>query len=269
MARDRNYERNHERNYRPDRYDRDDRDLGDRMSDEMRSWFGDEGAERRRRMDRLERERSGGSGWLDAGGRHGIYREYPDERFYDGGWGAGRDPYGEPNWNDLPAGGRYGLGMGGMFGARYPGPGFGGVGYPVELAGAPRYRDDRNERNDRNDRYQRWGASDWNEQSARRRGPHYGRGPEGYKRSAERITEDANDALTWDHDVDASKIQVSVEGDEVTLEGTVDSRRAKRAAEDAVERVRGVRDVHNRLRVQSPEDMQGPADTPGMRRERT
>lgn len=269
MARDRNYERNHERNYRPDRYDRDDRDLGDRMSDEMRSWFGDEGAERRRRMDRLERERSGGSGWLDAGGRHGIYREYPNERFYDGGWGAGRDPYGEPNWNDLPAGGRYGLGMGGMFGARYPGPGFGGVGYPVELAGAPRYRDDRNERADRNDRYQRWGASDWNEQSARRRGPHYGRGPEGYKRSAERITEDANDALTWDHDVDASKIQVSVEGDEVTLEGTVDSRRAKRAAEDAVERVRGVRDVHNRLRVQSPEDMQGPADTPGMRRERT
>ena len=220
-------------------------------------------------MDRMERERSGGSGWLDAGGRHGIYREYPDERFYDGGWGAGRDPYGEPNWNDLPAGGRYGLGMGGMFGARYPGPGFGGVGYPVELAGAPRYRDDRNERADRNDRYQRWGASDWNEQSARRRGPHYGRGPEGYKRSAERITEDANDALTWDHDVDASKIQVSVEGDEVTLEGTVDSRRAKRAAEDAVERVRGVRDVHNRLRVQSPEDMQGPADTPGMRRERT
>ena len=262
MARDRNYDRNNRR----DRYDRDDRDFGDRMSDEMRSWFGDEDAERRRRMDQMERERSGGSGWLDAGGRHGTYREYPDERYYDGGWGAGRDPYGDPNRNDLPAGGRYGLGMGGMFGARYPGPGFGGAGHPVELAGAPYYRDDPS---DRNDRYQRWGASDWNEQAARDRGPHYGRGPEGYKRSAERITEDVNDALTWDHDVDASKIQVTVEGDEVTLEGTVDSRRAKRAAEDAAERVRGVRDVHNRLRVQASQDMQGPADAPGMGRDRT
>jgi len=35
----------------------------------------------------------------------------------------------------------------------------------------------------------------------------------------------------------------------MTLEGTVDGRRAKRDAEEAVEHVRGVRDVHNRLRV--------------------
>ena len=38
---------------------------------------------------------------------------------------------------------------------------------------------------------------------------------------------------------------------EVTLEGTVRTRRMKRAAEDCVESVSGVQQVHNRLRVES------------------
>jgi osmotically-inducible protein OsmY len=78
---------------------------------------------------------------------------------------------------------------------------------------------------------------------------HSGRGPSDYTRSDERIREDANDALTHDHLVDASQITVKVEKGEVTLQGTVDSRQAKRHAEDAVDHVSGVKHVQNNLRV--------------------
>lgn len=81
------------------------------------------------------------------------------------------------------------------------------------------------------------------------RGPHAGRGPAGYQRASERIVEDVNEHLTRHGRIDASHIKVSAEDGEVTLEGTVDSRRAKRMAEDVAEDVPGVRDVHNRLRI--------------------
>lgn len=81
-------------------------------------------------------------------------------------------------------------------------------------------------------------------------GPHVGRGPEGYQRPDERIVEDVNEELTWHSRIDARNIQVSAENGEVTLEGAVDSRSAKRRAEDAAEGVAGVRDVHNRLRIE-------------------
>jgi len=51
--------------------------------------------------------------------------------------------------------------------------------------------------------------------------------------------------------VDASEIEVQVSNGEVTLTGTVDSREAKRAAEEAAEECSGVKDVQNRIRVQS------------------
>jgi osmotically-inducible protein OsmY len=79
---------------------------------------------------------------------------------------------------------------------------------------------------------------------------HRGRGPKGYTRSDERIREDVNDRLTDDAYVDASEIEVAVSGCEVTLTGTVDSREAKRRAEDCAESVSGVRHVQNNLRVQ-------------------
>jgi osmotically-inducible protein OsmY len=79
---------------------------------------------------------------------------------------------------------------------------------------------------------------------------HRGRGPSNYTRSDERIREDANDHLTHDHHVDASHINVSVKDGELTLDGTVDSRDAKRRAEDAVEHISGVKHVQNNLRVQ-------------------
>jgi osmotically-inducible protein OsmY len=83
------------------------------------------------------------------------------------------------------------------------------------------------------------------------RGQHYGRGPQGYKRSKDRIMEDVCETLMHHGDIDATNIRVQVDDNgEVTLEGTVDSRQTKRMAEDVIENVSGVEEVHNRLRVQ-------------------
>lgn len=80
-------------------------------------------------------------------------------------------------------------------------------------------------------------------------GPHRGRGPRGYKRSDDRIHEEVCDRLEAHGGVDASDIEVKVEGCEVTLTGTVPDRRTKRLAESVAESVRGVVDVHNQLRL--------------------
>lgn len=84
-------------------------------------------------------------------------------------------------------------------------------------------------------------------------GPHRGRGPRGWQRSDDHLREEACERLAESGWVDATEIDVRVEQCEITLEGTVDSRRSKRLAEDVVERVSGVRDVHNRLRIQPKE----------------
>ncbi|PZQ63659.1 MAG: hypothetical protein DI570_08240 [Phenylobacterium zucineum] len=78
---------------------------------------------------------------------------------------------------------------------------------------------------------------------------HRGRGPKGYKRSDERISEDAHQRLTDDPWLDASSINVAVSGSEVTLTGTVSSREAKHRAERIVEDISGVHHVQNNLRV--------------------
>jgi osmotically-inducible protein OsmY len=83
----------------------------------------------------------------------------------------------------------------------------------------------------------------------RQSGQFAGRGPKGYQRSDDRIREDVSDRLTEHGDLDASGIEVDVNGGVVTLSGTVDDRWGKRLAEDIVERVPGVRDVMNQLRV--------------------
>ncbi len=85
-------------------------------------------------------------------------------------------------------------------------------------------------------------------------GPHVGRGPQGYRRADTRIHEDACDRLSAHGGVDASAIEVKVENGEVTLSGTVPERRMKRLAEEALEEIRGVVDVHNRLKVARGED---------------
>lgn len=85
------------------------------------------------------------------------------------------------------------------------------------------------------------------------RGRHAGRGPKGWHRSDERIREDINERLTDHPDIDASDIEVQVKDGEVTLSGTTDDRHSKRLAEDIAERVSGVKDVHNQIRVQQHE----------------
>jgi hypothetical protein len=84
-------------------------------------------------------------------------------------------------------------------------------------------------------------------------GPHSGRGPQGYRRGDDRIEEDVCERLTQAGQLDASNIEVRVENGEVTLSGTVESRRDKRLAEDVIESVSGVQDVHNQIRVQRGE----------------
>jgi hypothetical protein len=65
-----------------DRYDPDERGFFDRAGDEVRSWFGDEDAERRRRMDERYDER------YDA--ERGRYdNRYDTGRSYNRGYGAG------------------------------------------------------------------------------------------------------------------------------------------------------------------------------------
>jgi osmotically-inducible protein OsmY len=96
------------------------------------------------------------------------------------------------------------------------------------------------------------GMSQYGEQ-----GRHSGRGPKGYRRSDERIKEDVSEHLTQNSWVDASEIEIDVKDGEVTLSGTVQSRDEKRRAEDVAERVSGVHDVHNQIRVQSQHQHQG------------
>jgi hypothetical protein len=81
-------------------------------------------------------------------------------------------------------------------------------------------------------------------------GPFTGRGPSDYRRSEDAIREEVCERLTRHGALDASGIRVRVEEGEVILEGSVGSRSAKRMAEDAAETVSGVRDVHNRLRIE-------------------
>ncbi|HEX8354772.1 MAG TPA: BON domain-containing protein [Pyrinomonadaceae bacterium] len=76
-----------------------------------------------------------------------------------------------------------------------------------------------------------------------------GRGPRNYHRSDERVREEVCDRLTDNEWVDASDVEVNVVAGEVVLTGTVDSRYAKRLAENIAESVAGVVNVQNNLRV--------------------
>lgn len=80
-------------------------------------------------------------------------------------------------------------------------------------------------------------------------GKHFGKGPRGWRRSDEMIREEACESLYRDSHVDASNIDVTVKDACVYLRGTVEDRQEKRRAEECVERVSGVEDVQNELRL--------------------
>jgi hypothetical protein len=86
-----------------------------------------------------------------------------------------------------------------------------------------------------------------------------GKGPKNWRPSDERIRDTVNELLT-DHDgIDATEVDVTVENGEITLNGMVGSRWEKRLAEDIAHSARGVRDVHNRLRIADREAQVGKA----------
>jgi hypothetical protein len=97
-------------------------------------------------------------------------------------------------------------------------------------------------------------------------GPYYGIGPRGYQRSDHRIREDVCERLTQHGLIDARRIIVRVNNGEVTLQGTVQDRRAKRMAEDTASSVAAVSDVLNLLRLHSLPGRKEPAKRQAERR---
>jgi len=193
-----------------------DRGFFDRAGDEVRSWFGDEDAQHRRMRD--EREvRTEDRGWgreeRGGGGARGD-DEAEREREWARQWGyvEGR---GSRGGHERDA---RGWGYSGGYGA---GAGFVGG------------------------RSSSMGRSMMG-------GPYAGRGPRGYQRSDERIREDVCERMSDCGELDASEIEVRVSNAEVTLQGTVRDRHDKRLAEDLVDEVAGVREVHNQIRLSQP-----------------
>jgi osmotically-inducible protein OsmY len=88
--------------------------------------------------------------------------------------------------------------------------------------------------------YRSWGAT----------GPYTGRGPQGYKRSDDRIMDGVAERLARYEELDPTGIQVIVNNGEVTLTGKVESRYEKRLAEDLAESVWGVTNAQNNLKVE-------------------
>lgn len=83
---------------------------------------------------------------------------------------------------------------------------------------------------------------------------HIGKGPKGYQKSDTNILEDVCEALYISPLVDASEVEVSVSEGIVYLRGVIENRRMKKDAQNVVERVPGVMDVQNVLKIKSTED---------------
>lgn len=220
----------------------DDRGFFERAGDEVRSWFGDEDAQRRRMRDERDEPRGWGGPSREWSGREeDVDRDWARKWGYMEGRGRGyrEQSYREPQWTSPPQ--RYG----GPSWTREQGYGREGGGWGDPSAWGP-------------ERGGSWGSERGTSWSAERGGsrggemfggPHAGRGPRGYTRSDERIREDVCDRLCEHGFIDASDVEVRVTGGEVTLQGSVRGRQEKRLAEDVAEQVGGVRQVHNELRV--------------------
>jgi osmotically-inducible protein OsmY len=183
-------------------------------------------------------------GWMDERERH-EYRRYggqnvygdrgrdrPGTNYYRPDYWSGAGGYaGGGYWpDDSGAGTNYGGGRSGYRG-EYRGQGGRERGF-FERAG---------------DEIASWFGDD--DAERRRNRDHRGRGPKNYTRSDDRIREDVSDCLSDDSHLDASEIEVSCKNGEVTLDGTVEERFAKRHAEDLAETVSGIKHVQNNLRI--------------------
>jgi osmotically-inducible protein OsmY len=79
-------------------------------------------------------------------------------------------------------------------------------------------------------------------------------GLRGRRRPDESLAREIHEILTKDPELDATNVEVEVESGAVTLTGIVESSDAKLLAEELVESITGVREVHNRLRVARDEE---------------
>ncbi len=204
-----------------DRPHRDERGVMDRAGDEVRSFLGDDDAERRRRIDQQERER-----WESEDVRRRAQQESHER------WSAA-----EPRW-----------GQARNYGADRQ---YGDRDYGWRNNSAPDNQTYSRPSHEAVDRDRFAASPSASHERWRVTGPHAGRGPRGYQRADDRIHEEINDRLTAHGLIDATDVECRVQTGEVTLTGWVDSRAAKRAAEDLAEDVHGVREVHNQLRVRS------------------
>lgn len=86
---------------------------------------------------------------------------------------------------------------------------------------------------------------------------HSGKGPKGYRRSREKILNEAFELLRRDYYLDASDIEIEIQGEALVLKGEVETRRDKRRAEVLVEAIPGIEDVHNQLTIRSHKSVSG------------
>ena len=258
------------REYRGQERHGDDRGFLDRAGDEVRSWFGDEEAQRRRLRDEREDYRGERRDW----GSREPYRGRSDWEFDPREWGrqwgyvegrgageGGRDwsRGGNSEWNrgwGSEAGrgtsGRGSAGQGsyggyGSYGRErdwgresdWGGQGPGGFGI---------YRGTLQEQRESGGPWR--GDREWARGEQFGAGRYSGRGPRNYQRSDERIREEVCERLAHHPDIDATDIDIRVQNGEVTLQGHVSDRWGKRWAEDVAEGIFGVKEVHNQIRVQ-------------------
>lgn len=269
-------------NYRDDRGYADDRGYMERAGDQVRSWFGDEEAERRRHADEeRERTRDRERDWRERHGMEGR-RDWSDRtRWYAGDYdrdrGYDRDRESisrDRDWRsrDRDSSSRdrdswISRDRDDEVNRTWTGPDRAGE-WDRDRRYMARSRDwDEWEGSRRPSRDRGWEVDDGRTQfspPAQTFGYRYagqtgswernrGRGPKGYQRTDARIYEDVCDRLSH-ADVDAENIEVMVSNGEVTLAGSVHDRWDKRQAEDLAEDVSGVRDVHNNIRVHRDRD---------------
>jgi osmotically-inducible protein OsmY len=187
------------------------------------------------------------------------YNEGNESRLEQYGGGPGRGDYGRGSYGGSEytnRGSEYNRGSSNQRGGGYSGGGYGGA-YGRSQYGRGQEGSGYGEERGWWDRTSDEVASWFGDEDAERRrrmdrelDQRRGRGPKNYRRSDERIKEDVNDRLGEDYYLDASEVEVVVENTEVVLNGIVKSRNEKRRAEDIAERVSGVTNVENRLRVQ-------------------
>ena len=196
-------------------------------------------------------------------GRSGISEPYFGSRDY----GYGRSGVNDAYSGDY-SGGLYGGGIGGYTGGGYQGynpesyrsSSRMNTGYSSNYPESGYYAGRSGRENDRGwwDKTSDEVASWFGDEEAERRrelderqGGYRGKGPKGYTRSDDRIKDDVSDRFEDHYYLDASDIDLEVNNGNVVLSGSVNSRYAKRLAEDIAEQCSGVKNVENRLRVDS------------------